>query len=130
MTLTIYLQCFGVAFLGCVLQAAMYLRGVQQKSKLANVEFNIGMYFKNDWLSIVISFVTILLFLSFTSDIVATFEKASKYLKLGFAFIGYFSQDIAARFFGALNKRVNEVIDQKTTAADQASGNVTPTPLK
>lgn len=117
-----------IATIGALLQAAIYLKNVQDKARIANVEFDASQYLKKDWLSITISMLTIIMFLMLIGEAINIKPELVNYLRVGFAFIGYFSQDIASRIFGAMNKKVNEVIDRKTTIADQATGENKPTP--
>ena len=128
MDITGYVSCFLIATIGALLQAAIYLKNVEDKARLANVAFDRSQYLKKDWLSITISMLTIIMFLMLVGEVVQIKHEVVNYLKIGFAFIGYFSQDIASRLFGAMNKKVNEVIDTKTTIADQTTGQDKPTP--
>ena len=130
MDLLAYLSCFLIATVGALLQAAIYLKNVQDKARMANVEFDPRQYLKKDWLAIVISMLTIILFLMLIGEVLNVKPEIVNYVKVGFAFIGYFSQDIASRFFGAMNKKVNEVIDNKTTISDQVTNTTEPTPTK
>lgn len=123
-----YLSCFFIATIGSLLQAALYLKNVQAKAQLANVAFDASTYFKKDWLSIVVSMLTIMMFLMLIGEAIKIKPEIVNYIKFGFSFIGYFSQDIASRLFGAMNKKVNDVIDRKTTISDQTTGEDKPTP--
>ena len=124
-----YLSCFAIALIGMALQTAMAMQSLQNKARLANVEFRPKNYLKEDWLTIVISFLTIVLAMLLINEVLNIKPEVKDYLKFGFAFIGYFSNDIASRLFSAANKRVNAAIDYKTTIADKATGNAdAPTP--
>jgi hypothetical protein len=124
-----YVVCFVIAFIGMALQTAMAMQNLQTKARLANIEFKPSNYFREDWLTIVISVLTIFMFMFLINDILTIKPEVKGYLKFAFAFIGYFSNDIASRLFSAANKRVNAAIDYKTTIADKATGTTdTPTP--
>jgi hypothetical protein len=130
MTLTMYLTLFAVAIVGMALHTALKLKGLQDKARLANVEFKVVQYFKNDWLSITASVLTVVLCLFLTENILAWKPQAASYLKIGYAFVGYTGSDIASRLFGVVNRKINTAIDYKTTVADAAQGNTeAPTPL-
>ncbi|MEK9157692.1 MAG: hypothetical protein AAB638_00730 [Patescibacteria group bacterium] len=118
MSLILYLQCFAVAFLGMVLQTTLKLRSIQQKAKVANLPFSALGYFKEDWLSVTSSLITIVLFLFFMDEIVGINKNVIDYLKIGFGFVGYTGSDIASRLFGLASKRINNIIDYKTNVAD------------
>lgn len=130
MSFIIYIKCFFIALIGASLQAALYLKNTRDKSKLANVEFKPIMYLKEDWLSIGISLGTIILALLLTGEVLNLKPEVVNYIQIAYAFVGYFSHDIASRVFGSLNNKVNKVIDWKTTEADKAAGRLdAPTPI-
>lgn len=124
-----YLSCFSIALIGMGLQTAMAMQSLQKKARLANVEFKAKHYLQEDYLTLVISFLTIVLAMLLINEVLNIKPEVKDYLKFGFAFIGYASNDIASRLFSAANSRVNAAIDYKTTIADKATGTTdTPTP--
>jgi hypothetical protein len=122
MTTQLYLQCFIVAILGSLLQSGLKIKSIQDKARKANVVFNPWSYFKDDWLSLSLSVLTIIMFLFFVEEFANFSEVVMQYLKFGFAFIGYTGSDIISRIFSVANKRINDAIDYKTTIADEATG--------
>ena len=118
MNFKLYAVCFAVALLGMLLQTILKMKSLQDKAKVANMEYNPYSYFKQDWLSISASLVTIILFLFFVDNILKWKPAVVDYIKIGFAFVGYTGSDIASRIFGVVNKRINSVIDAKTDIAD------------
>lgn len=126
-----YAIIFLISLLGMVLQMLLKIKSIQEKAKKANVIFSIKEYLRDDWVSHGISLVTIIMFMFFITELVNFNAIVSKYLKIGFAFVGYSSADIASRIFSVVNKRVNNAIDYKTTIADEANGTTDkPTPTK
>lgn len=126
-----YLIIFLVAFLGMVLQMLLKIKSLQEKAKKANVIFSTKEYLRDDRVSHAISIVTIIMFMFFINEFVTFNAVVSKYLKIGFAFVGYSSADIASRIFSVVNKRINNAIDYKTTQSDLANGTADqPTPTK
>lgn len=126
-----YAVIFLIAVLGQLLQMLLKIKSLQEKAKKANVVFSTKEYLRDDWVSHCISLVTIVLFMFFINEMVTFNASVSKYLKMGFAFVGYSSADIASRIFSVVNRRINDAIDYKTTQADTANGTVDqPTPTK
>lgn len=121
MTFTLYLTCFGVALVGMALQTVLKMKSLQDKARVANVEFKIRQYFINDWLSISASVLTIIMFLLFLDNILKWKPAIVDYIKIGFAFVGYTGSDIASRLFGVVNKKINNVIDEKSNIADNVN---------
>lgn len=118
MTTQLYVQCFLVALVGMALQTALKMKSLQDKSRAANIEFKASQYFRQDWLSIAASILTIIMFVLFIDNILKWKPAVIDYVKVGFAFVGYTGSDIASRLFGVLNKKINNVIDTKTNISD------------
>lgn len=126
MTAQLYITCFVVALLGMGLQTALKMKSLQERARVANIEFKFSYYFKQDWLSISASIITIVMFMFFITDILNWKPQTIDYLKIGFAFVGYTGSDIASRLFGVVNKRINNVIDVKTNVSDAVNPNAAP----
>lgn len=131
MTYALYIQCFTLGLLGALLHALVKIKSIQTKARKANVAFSAMDYVKEDFVSHLTSFTTIVASMFFIADVLHIKPELLYYLKFTFMFIGYTGNDIASRLLGAVNKRVNDAIDKKTTAADEATGTThTPTPHK
>lgn len=129
MTIETYLWCAFSAFLGWVLYSLLKLRSLKQKAMLANVEFKPIEYFKDDWLSTLASFVTVVICLVSADEFINFSARVIDYMKIGFAFVGYTGSDIMSRLFSVVNMKINKAIDYKTTIADQVNGTLDkPTP--
>jgi hypothetical protein len=103
------------------LQTVLKMKSLQDKAKVANLTFKPITYFREDWLSITASVLTIILFLLFLDNILKWHPAIVNYIKIGFGFVGYTGSDIASRLFGVVNKKINNVIDVKTNIADNVN---------
>lgn len=110
----LYLKCFAVAGIGMALQTVLKMKSINVKAKAAGIPFKPSDYFKEDWLSIIASILTILMFLFFISDILHFSPNLMNYSRILFAFVGYTGSDIASRLFSEINRRINNTIDEKT----------------
>jgi len=129
MDLLLYFKCFAVALIGCSLQAALKIKSIQDKARKANIEFKPLNYFKDDWVSLTASMLTVVLFLFFVDAGLNWKPAIINYILVIFAFVGYTGSDIASRLFSVVNTRINAAIDYKTTIADTSTGNLdAPTP--
>jgi hypothetical protein len=129
MTFKQYLICFLIAAIGQLLFNVLKIKGLQDKATLANLQFSVKEYFKKDWLSVLASFLTVLLVLACLDSVLKWKPEVVDYIRPIFAFVGYTGSDIASRIFGVMNKRLNDAIDYKTTQADTANGTLNaPTP--
>lgn len=118
MNFHLYLACFGVALVGMALQTVLKLKSLQDKARAGNIKFNVWDYFRNDWLSIIASVLTIVLFLIIVDNLLKWKPVIINYVKIGFAFVGYVGSDIASRLFSVVNRKINSIIDAKTDTAD------------
>lgn len=120
MSLILYVQCFASALLGWIIYTAAKMKSLDSKSNAANAgPVSIIPYLRENWLSVAISMATILLVLLCLGEIAQVNPKIMDYVKLGFAFVGYTSGDVMGRIFGAADKRLNKLIDEKTNIADK-----------
>ena len=118
MTIQTYLWCLVAGLLGITLQTFLKLRGLKAKANVGNVSFNPGDYFRKDWLSLAASVTTVLIALVVTDELIGFNELVLRFIRLGFAFVGYTGADIASRVFGVMSNQINKVIDYKTDVAD------------
>lgn len=122
MEFALYLKCFLVALIGLCIAVAIKMKSLQNKANIANIEFDYKLYFKKDSLSIIASFLTIILFLFFIDMGIKLRPAIVDYILPIFAFIGYVGSDLAIRVFSVMNKQMNNVIDEKTSYADKLKG--------
>lgn len=130
MTLESYLTFGAVAIIGMAFHTGLKLKGLKDKAKLANVEFKIGGYFKDDWLSIGLALLAITLCLFWIDNLLRWQPQLENLAEILFGTVGYSGSDIVSRIFGVTNKKINIAIDHKTTVADRSTGDLdTPTAL-
>lgn len=131
MTTLDYAVIFFISFLGMILQMLLKANAIKQKAKSNNLIFSFKEFLLDDWLSHSVSVTTIVMFMFFIEEATRFNEHVENYLKIGFAFVGYSSSDIASRLFSVVNKRVNEATGYKATGYDTTTGNLDkPTPTK
>lgn len=116
--------------IGMVLQMLMKAKSIQDKAKLANVQFKFFEYFTTDWISHLISTVAVLLFVVLVRRRLHDVpQNLYEFVLALSATVGYSGADIVSRFFSATNRRVNAAIDHKTSQSDKLDGTLnTPTP--
>ena len=125
-----YLLCLAIALVGMSIQVALKMKSLQDKALAANAEFNPRLYFKKDWLSIVLSLLNILLFLLLAGAAVDKWHPESIIIQVAFAFIGYTGADIASRLFGVVGKKINSVMDVKANGYDGVLNSIDATKTK
>lgn len=126
-----YVIFFIVGVIGCAIHVQLNIRELQMTSRKANVAFKASDYFKEDLLSITISISFLCLVLFFVTDALTLYPKLINWMRGLFAVIGYAGDSLASKLFGQVAKRIADVIDKKTTIADETTGNLNePTPHK
>lgn len=124
-----YAICFTIALLGMLFSICLKAGAMQKKAKIANAKFSVGQFIADDWVSSLASFIFIIICLFMIDSLFKWKPAVVDYIKPIFVFIGYFGGDLGSRLFSVTNKRLNQVIDYKTTAGDEAMG-TTNTPMK
>lgn len=125
----LYLLYFGIGLLGMLFQILLKMQALKVLSKKANVIFKPSTYFADDWISLCLSVLTIIICIVFLPDIEKKYPAATGWFRVGFAFVGYTGASILNRIFSVANNRLNAAIDYKTTIADTATGTLdSPTP--
>ncbi len=116
--------------IGMVLQMLMKAKSIQDKARLANVQFKFLEYFTADWISHLISTIAIMLFMVLVRRRVESIpQNLYEFVLAVSATVGYSGADIVSRFFSATNRKVNAAIDHKTSQSDAIDGTLnTPTP--
>ena len=79
----------------------------EKKKADPNGDVNYRKYFKLEWITITISVIVVGLCVWLSQEI-KELEIAGKYLGLGFASIGYFSQSLLIKWIGKAEKKINE----------------------
>jgi len=119
MDIYLYLKCFAVALIGWAIQTALKMKAIQGKAKLTGAKFKPSDYFIEDWLSIAISWLTIIMFLFFMDNALKWKPLIVDYIDVLFAFVGYTSSDAASRIFSVVNKRINSTLGEDTKDKQQ-----------
>lgn len=129
MNTKMYAICFTIALLGMLFSILLKAATLQKKAKSANAKFSIGAFIADDWVSTLASFIFIIICLFLIDTFFKWKPIVVDYVKPIFVFIGYFGGDLGSRLFSVTNKRINEIIDYKTTQIDQVNGTLE-TPMK
>lgn len=122
MTIPIY-EVIIAGAIGMLLQMLLKARSLQQKAKLANVQFKFMEYFTGDYISHIISTLAIALYVMLVRARIQNVPVNLYEVVLAFsATVGYSGADIVSRFFSFTNSKINAAIDWKTTRSDIADG--------
>lgn len=119
LTFTNYIECLVAGLLGMCLHLVVKIRGIKARAKVANENFDIASYLKDDCMAIASSFVTVLIFLLILDEVLGIKPAVRPYLKFGFIFVGFTGSSILISVLGTAQDKLNKVIDIKTDIADK-----------
>jgi len=91
---------------------------VKKRAETANLRFSIKQYLLDDWLSIVGSFITVLLAIFIFDEIGGAYPSIVKWAKFFFIFVGYTGSSLLIGAFSVADKKIQSAVDYKTNIAD------------
>jgi len=115
----VYLDLFIGGILGQLLHVlVLKLPAVKKRAENANMQFNALQYFKDDWLGLSASIISILICIFVFDEITGAYPSIVKYAKFFFIFVGYTGSSFLLGIFSRAEKKIQTVVDVKTNIAD------------
>lgn len=118
MTPQIFFNCFIAGFFGVVFHLLIKYRALTKRAKAANMRFTFKEYFIEDWVSIILSFLSVAIVLWVLDEILNFNAAILNYVKIFFVVIGYAGSSIVQSFLSKSEKMIMKTIDKKTDIAD------------
>lgn len=118
----LYLMYFGIMMLGLALQVAIKMQSYKSRMASIKVIFKPSEYFSDDWLSIVISFIVICLWLLLIPELELHYPALKDWIRLFSAFIGYGGTSLIIWAFSQFDARIKAAGSYKATIAGEATG--------
>lgn len=129
--MTLYLIYLGIGFLGLLLQVGIKMQSFQSRCNSLKVIFKPTDYLKSDWLSIFISVIALLLWLTFVPDIEKNYPALHNYFRIFFGFVGYGGTSLSTWAFSKFDTYIKQATAYKANIAGEATGTGdTKTPLR
>lgn len=120
MSTQIYMMCFLLGSLGLLFHLfAVKIPAVKSRAKAANVPFTMGNYFKEDYLAIIASFITIVIAVFLLDEIIGYKPELIKYLKFFFVFIGYTGSSLLIGALGKADGLIKEIVASNPPQEDK-----------
>lgn len=114
-----FLIYFIAGSLGILLQIfAVKIPTLKAKYKAANHDFKFSEYFKDDWSTILASFVSVAILIVGLDELLDLKPDLEKYVKWLFIFVGFTGSSIIQTALSVANKKIMQIIDIKTNIAD------------
>lgn len=119
MTTSTYLYCFLAGLLGMLFHIfAISMPAVKARQQVANMNFTMACYFKDEAAAIVANLLTLLIVLITLNELVAFKPEVIPWLKIGFVLIGYTGSSLLITVLGKAQAKINNVVDVKANEAD------------
>jgi len=116
---SIYLDCLIGGLIGILCHVFLLkLPALKKRAEKANTSFSVTAYFKNDWLTLAGSLITVVVVIFVLDELLAFKPGVAKWLKFFFIFIGYTGSSILQGIFSKTENRIQAIVDKKTDVAD------------
>lgn len=125
MNINLIIQCLVAGFLGIAVQVILKLIALRNRSAAANTPFRVADYFTDDWLTLLLSIVTVVIGVYVLDELIAYKPEVASYVKFFFIAVGYMGSSILHMILSVTEKKILKVIDVKTDIADDTVVNTT-----
>lgn len=105
-------------FAGCLIAILIKIQQLKAKSKVANHAFSLKDYFSDDYPSIILSFVVVVVSVIAGDELLRFKPALVDYLKWFYVFVGFGGTVPLLAVFSVFNRKIMAVIDIKTNIAD------------
>lgn len=96
----LYLDCFILGILGVLAHCLIKANSLQKDALASNISFGIYEYWKKDWFTISLSFVSVVLWLFLFEESIKVCAKLNDYVKWSFAGVGFLGSYAIQQFLG------------------------------
>jgi hypothetical protein len=108
-----------VGFLGVVAHTLSKIISFKKDFEIANEQFVLRKYFKDDWPAVLLSMVIVLAVALFKEEVLNYKPAVSSYIKIIFFAIGALGSWLFNLLLGKTKKHIRGIIDEKTDIADK-----------
>lgn len=113
-----YLILFVCGTLGVIFDCCLKANSLKRKASIGNVPFTVKNYLSEDIISIILSFVSVVIWLLLFGEVATRFAQIENFQRVTFVLMGGFGSHIIQYFFSVAEKKIMNIIDQKTDIAD------------
>ena len=115
----VYIHCVISGFLGIMFHiAAVKMPALKRRSKAANKPFEPLSVFKDDWLGIAASGLTVIITTYLLEEFAGFSPYIMQYVKFFFVAVGFMGSSFLLSVLSKADKAINKVIDRKSNIAD------------
>lgn len=115
----IVLDCLIAGLLGILCHVFfLKLPALKNTADVSNIHFTPKTYFEQDWIPLVASVLTVVVFAFVLDEVLKIHPMVAQYLKFFFVFIGYTGSSVLQAALGVTDKKFKDIINKKTDIAD------------
>ena len=111
--------------LGVVFHSLFKASALKKQAKAGNINFSMKIYWEEDYLSILCSFVSVAIWLMLFGETAQQYPKIAGYAKASFVGMGASGSFVIQYFLSNAESKIRGIIDNKTNIADNVTNNVT-----
>lgn len=111
MNLSFYFLCLVAGLLGILFHTILKMQAVKKRVESAGIGFSFKAYLSAEWMALVSSILTVLIFIFILDEIVKIKPQIVEILKFFFIFVGYTGSSILQQVLGKTDKAVNKIIN-------------------
>ena len=131
MTTELYIKCFIACLIGNILHVLVKIMSLQKDHKVANLEFSVIKYLKDDAWALVTDVFASFCLVYVVDEILSIDSRLMDKIKIVFIFIGFSGSYVILQVMSVAKSNFRKAVDYKTTQADKANGTIDkPTPTK
>lgn len=131
MTTELYIQCAIACVIGNILHVLVKILSLQKDHKVANLEFSVGKYLKEDKWALAVDVVASLVMVYLVDELLDLDGRLIGKIKTIFVFVGFSGSYVILQIMSVAKSNFRKAVDFKTTKADQLDGTTDhPTPTK
>ena len=107
-----------VGILGVVFVTISKMKSLQTDAEKANIEFNYQKYFHRELLSIILSFLSVIIWQLLFSEVAAKYHQLDGFIKCSFFLMGASGAWVIQKALGKTKGWIRGIVDVKTNIAD------------
>lgn len=117
-SLTILGECLVSGALGILLHQIVKINGLRKRAKAGNEPFSIAKYLADDWLSIALSILSVLIFVWLLPEVTRYWAALANWIRFTYICVGYFGSSLILHIISKTEDKILSTIDRKTDIAD------------
>lgn len=113
--LILYSKCFAVVALGLFAHTGMKFNSTKNLHTVSNEKFTFGIFLKSDVIAHLVNIACCLIWMLMIADVIKAYPKLPTFVWIASsALIGIGNSSLVFYFFGAAQRKVMKIIDEKT----------------